>query len=49
MKLYDDLPNTVTVDGRRVKVDLDFRNVLRMMEIMSRDDLMPPYEHHKRL
>ena len=41
MKLCDDLPNSVTVNGRQVKVDLDFRNVLRMMEIMSRDDLMP--------
>lgn len=41
MRLQDDLPNSVTIDGKRVKLDLDFRNVLRMMEIMSRDDLMP--------
>ena len=41
MKLYDELPNSVTLDGRRFKLDLDFRNVLRMMETMSRNDLLP--------
>jgi hypothetical protein len=41
MKLYERLPDRVTVDGRQYRLDLDFRNVLRMMEVMSRDDLLP--------
>ena len=41
MRLYERLPDTVIVNGKRRKVDLDFRNVLRMLEIMQRDDLMP--------
>lgn len=41
MKLYDRLPDRVEASGRRYKVDLDFRNVLRMMEVMGRDDLIP--------
>ena len=41
MKLQDTLPHGVTVDGRFYRLDFDFRNVLRMMEIMGRDDLMP--------
>ena len=41
MKLYDRLPDSVTVDGKRVKLDLDFRNVLKMLDTMQRKDLMP--------
>ena len=41
MKLYDRLPDSVTVGGKRVKLDLDFRNVLKMLETMQRKDLMP--------
>lgn len=41
MKLYDRLPDGVTVGGRFYRLDFDFRNVLRMMETMARDDLMP--------
>jgi hypothetical protein len=41
MKLYERLPNSVMVGKKRVRLDLDFRNVLRMMETLSRDDLMP--------
>lgn len=41
MKLYEKLPCSVTVNGRKYRLDLDFRNVLRMLEIMARDDLMP--------
>ena len=41
MKLQDTLPQGVTVDGKFYKLDFDFRNVLRMMEILSREDLMP--------
>lgn len=39
MKLQDRLPDSVTVDGRRRRVDLDFRNVIRMMEILSDPNL----------
>ena len=35
MKLQDRLPDEVTVGGRRIKVDLDFRNVLRMFDILQ--------------
>ncbi len=41
MKLQDRLPDSVTVLGKRYKLNLDFRNVLRMMETMERDDLIP--------
>jgi len=41
MKLYERLPDCVTVDGKTYRLDLDFRNVLRMIEILSRDDLIP--------
>lgn len=41
MKLYERLPDSVTAQGKEYRVDLDFRNVLRMMEIMARDDLVP--------
>lgn len=41
MKLQDTLPNGVTVDGRFYKLDFDFRNVLRMMDELDRDDVMP--------
>jgi hypothetical protein len=41
MKLQDTLPNGVTVDGRFYKLDFDFRNVLRMMDELDRDDIMP--------
>lgn len=41
MKLHERLPDSVMVRGKKVRVDLDFRNVLRMMETLERDDLMP--------
>ena len=41
MTLYDELPRSVTVDGRRYRLDLDFRNVLRMLAVMERQDLIP--------
>lgn len=39
MKLYERLPNSVIVNGRRVKCDFSFRNVLRMLDTLARDDL----------
>ena len=47
MKLYDRLPNSVTVNGKRVKVNLDFRNVLKMLETLQRTDLMPEAREYK--
>lgn len=41
MKLYSVLPDSVIIRGRRVRVDLDFRNVLRMMELLDDNTLMP--------
>lgn len=41
MKLQDSLPEGIEVDGRFYKMDFEFRNVLRMTEILDRDDLMP--------
>ena len=41
MKLFDRLPEGVTVDGRFYALDFDFRNVLRMMETLSNDNLIP--------
>ena len=41
LKLYDHLPDRVTVNGKRYRCNFDFRNILRMMDIMQRDDLLP--------
>ena len=41
MKLNDRLPDSVVFRGKRIRLDLDFRNVLQMLETMKRDDLMP--------
>lgn len=41
MKLYETLPDHVVVGRRKYKVDLDFRNVLRMLEFVGQNDLMP--------
>lgn len=41
MKLQDRLPRGVTVRGRFIKLDLDFRNVLKLMDTLARDDLLP--------
>ena len=40
MKLQDRLPDGVTVDGRFYRLDFDFRNVLRMMKELTRDDVL---------
>ena len=49
MKLQDRLPDGVEVDGKWYKLDLDFRNVLKMIEVMDRDDLMPEAKAYKAL
>ena len=39
VKLFDRLPEGVTVGGRFYKCDFDFRNVLKMLDVMQRQDL----------
>lgn len=41
MKLQDSLPRGVRVGKRFYKLDLDFRAVLRLIDTMARDDLLP--------
>ena len=47
MKLQDRLPEGVTVDGKFYKLDFDFRNVLRMIDVLNRDDLLPEAKAYK--
>ena len=49
MKLQDRLPDRVEVDGKWYRLDLDFRNVLKMIEVLDRDDLMPEAKAYKAL
>ena len=39
MKLYEKLPDSVTVNGKRIRLDLDFRNVLRFIDILCEENL----------
>ena len=41
MKLQDKLPDGVEVDGRFYRMDFDFRNVLKMLDILSDETLLP--------
>lgn len=41
LKLFERLPDSITVDGKRYKCNFDFRNVLKMLEIMQREDIYP--------
>ena len=41
IRLFERLPDSVTADGRKYKCDFDFRNVLKMLEIMQREDITP--------
>ena len=47
MKLYEKLPDSVTVNGRRYRLDLDFRNILRMNEELARDDVIPQAREYR--
>ena len=49
MKLQDRLPEGVTVDGKFYKMNFDFRNVFRMIEILDRDDMLPEAKAYKAL
>ena len=41
MRLANELPSGVYVGRRFYRCDFDFRNVLRLMETLGRDDLLP--------
>lgn len=41
MKLFERLPDGVTVNGKHYKCNFDFRNVLKMLDIMQREDINP--------
>lgn len=41
MRLQERLPNSLTINGKKYRLDFDFRNVLSMLEILARDDMMP--------
>lgn len=41
MNLYEKIPDSVIVSGKKVRLDLEYRNVLKMIDIMARDDLLP--------
>ena len=49
MKLQDRLPDGVTVDGRFYRLDFDFRNVLHMMDELTREDVMPEAREYNAL
>lgn len=41
LKLFDRLPEGVTVGGKFYRCNFDFRNVLRMLDTMQQEDLVP--------
>ena len=49
MKLQDKLPDGVKVDGKFYKLDFEFRNVLRMIDVLDDDNLMPEAKAYKAL
>lgn len=49
MRLQDRLPDGVTVDGKFYRMDFDFRNVLKMIEILDRDDMILEAKAYKAL
>ena len=49
MRLQDTLPDGVTVGRKHYRMDFDFRNVLRMMDELARDDLLPDARAYRAL
>lgn len=41
MKLHERLPDSVTAGGKTYRVDLDYRNVLRMIDVLGREEMLP--------
>ena len=40
MKLYERLPNSIEINGKKYRLNLDFRNVLKMMYVLQNDDFI---------
>lgn len=49
MKLFERLPDTVTIGRKSYRLDLDFRNVLQMLDVLGREDLLPTAREYKAL
>ena len=49
MKRWERLPEHIDIKGRRYRVDLDFRNILRMMEVLGEDNLLPAARDYRAL
>ena len=49
MKLQDKLPNGVWVNGHYYKLDLDFRNVLNLIDTLARNDLLADARDYRAL
>ena len=49
MRLYDRLPDGVFVNGKHYRMDFDFRNVLRMIDILQDEYLMPEAREYNAL
>lgn len=47
MRLQDELPRGVQVGKKFYRLNFDFRNVLRMMQELQRDDLMPEAREYR--
>lgn len=46
IRLTDRLPHFLTVKGRKYRLKPDFRNVLRMMETLDADDIIPEAKNY---
>ena len=46
MKLYESLPYTVETKKKRYRIDPDFRNVLRMCDVLDNDLLLPSARYY---
>ena len=49
MTLHERLPESITVDGKTYAVDLDFRNVLSMLGMLEREDLIEGAKEYRAL
>lgn len=41
MELFEELPKHISLNGKPYRIDLDFRNVFRMLNILGRSELTP--------
>jgi hypothetical protein len=47
MKIYDALPNSVMVNGRKIRVNLAWQNVLKMLDVLSDEQLLPEAREYR--